>query len=43
MPIKMKDPINMIMVCTKSVQMTAVNPPVIVKSAAMASRIKIEM
>lgn len=42
-PIRMKAPISIMMVCTKSVHMTAVNPPVIVKSAATASKIKIEM
>ena len=38
MPISMKAPINMITVWTKSVQMTAVRPPVMVNRAAIANR-----
>ena len=39
----MNAPMSIMMVCTKSVQITAVKPPVMVKRAAMARRIKIEM
>lgn len=38
----MNAPISIIIVCMKSVHITAVSPPVMVKSAATASKIKIE-
>ena len=37
---RIKAPIIIRIVCTKSVQITAVRPPVMVKTAAIASKIK---
>ena len=41
-PIRMHAPINMMMVCAKSVHMTAVSPPVMVKIVAIAKRIRMD-